>query len=290
MYQNLCGIDKDVADPKWSKILKLMVPERVKTMLWMVVHNRLLTNDLKSRMGLGHGMCSYCGNIAETMIHVLRDCPVAMEFWNNTLPIMNRGIFYMREAQQWIESNLNNTDVTHNQASWCNFWAMACYSLWSWRNKECHDEEFIRPAMAAQHVWKMMEEYTAVMRNITNIMKRDRVVHMIGWKPSKPLFISINIDGACKEQRQAGCGGIVRGDQGEWIGGYAKGVGRSSAFIAELWGVLEGLRYVRSLGFNKIELNIDSEVVVRVIKTGRSRNAVGSALTDQILKMMTLDW
>ncbi|GAU49779.1 hypothetical protein TSUD_141690 [Trifolium subterraneum] len=101
----------------------------------------------------------------------------------------------------------------------------------------------------------------------------------VGWKPSKPLFISINTDG-----------GIVRGDQGEWIGGYAKGVGSCSAFKAELWGVLEGLRYVRSLGFNKIELNIDSEVVVRVIKTGRSRNVAGSALTDQILKMMTLDW
>jgi hypothetical protein len=41
-----------------------------------------------------------------------------------------------------------------------------------------------------------------------------------------------------------GCGGIVCGSQGEWIGGFAKCVGSCSAFVAEVWEVLVGLRYV----------------------------------------------
>ncbi|MCI38977.1 ribonuclease H, partial [Trifolium medium] len=42
--------------------------------------------------------------------------------------------------------------------------------------------------------------------------------------------------GASKGMQLAGCGGVVRGSQGEWIGGYAKCVGMCNAFVAELWG------------------------------------------------------
>ncbi|MCI52232.1 hypothetical protein A2U01_0073476, partial [Trifolium medium] len=57
--------------------------------------------------------------------------------------------------------------------------------------------------------------------------------------------------------------------QGEWLGGFAKGVGTCSAFVAELWRVFEGLTYANIMRFMAIELNIDSVVVVHVIKTGR---------------------
>jgi ribonuclease HI len=91
----------------------------------------------------------------------------------------------------------------------------------------------------------------------------------IRWLSPKDNFVKLNTDGACKDQRVAGCSGIVCGSQGEWIGGFAKCVGSCSAFVAEVWEVLVGLRYVRSLGFNKVELNVDSKAVVRGIKTGR---------------------
>jgi ribonuclease HI len=290
MYQNLCGVRKEEADPNWSRIWKLSVPERVKTFMWLVLHNRILTNELKARMGLGHSMCTHCVNIEETVIHVLRDCAIAMEFWNNAIPVTNRGSFYMREAHQWIEGNLCNMIVRNSSMGWCNFWAMACYSLWMWRNKELHDENFVRPAIAVPLVWKKVEEYNAAMSNSEVIMDRDKVVRLISWKLPKSSFVSLNTDGASKDHQEAGCGGIVRGSQGEWIGGFSKSVGRCSAFIAELWGILEGLRYVKSMGFTKIELNIDSEAVVRVVQTGRSQSTAGGVLVEQISKMMSLDW
>jgi ribonuclease HI len=77
----------------------------------------------------------------------------------------------------------------------------------------------------------------------------------------KDNFVKLNPDGACKDQHVAGCGGIVRGSQGEWIGGFAKCLGSCSAFVAEIWGVLVGLHYARSLGFSKVELTVDSEAV-----------------------------
>jgi hypothetical protein len=39
-----------------------------------------------------------------------------------------------------------------------------------------------------------------------------------------------------------------------------------SAYIAELWGVLEGFKITRDCGYNHIELNIDSLVIVSNIR------------------------
>jgi len=40
-------------------------------------------------------------------------------------------------------------------------------------------------------------------------------------------------------------------------------LGKCSANVAELWGVLESLRLARRYGFNKVEVHVDSNVVVR---------------------------
>jgi ribonuclease HI len=67
-------------------------------------------------------------------------------------------------------------------------------------------------------------------------------------------------------------------------------VGLCNAFVAELWGVLEGLRYVRRMGFQKVELNVDSAAVVQVVKTGCIQSASGNSLARQIWRLMALDW
>ena len=45
-----------------------------------------------------------------------------------------------------------------------------------------------------------------------------------------------------------------------------KKVGCTSAFIAELWGVLQGLRIARDQGMKNILLQVDSEYVVKSIQ------------------------
>jgi ribonuclease HI len=115
-------------------------------------------------------------------------------------------------------------------------------------------------------------------------------VVFIGWSPPKPQFIKLNIDGAYKDSKVAGCGGVIRGCQGEWLGGFAKCVGLCSAFIAKLWGVVEGLRFAHCLGFKKVELNIDSEAVVRVVNNGTSSSVMGYSLLKRIRTLLAMDW
>ncbi|GAU34393.1 hypothetical protein TSUD_217330 [Trifolium subterraneum] len=113
---------------------------------------------------------------------------------------------------------------------------------------------------------------------------------MIGWKPPQNMFVKLDTNEAYKKNSVAGCGGFIRGSQGEWLGGFAKCVGLCSAFVAELWGVYEGLQHVYSMGFKKVELHIDSETVVHVLKKGNSTSSLGCSLLKQIWQLLEMDW
>ncbi|MCI68031.1 ribonuclease H protein, partial [Trifolium medium] len=62
-----------------------------------------------------------------------------------------------------------------------------------------------------------------------------------------------------------GSGDVIRGSAGEWLGGFSKFIGNGNVYVAELWGVLEGLKIVRRLNFRAVESHVDSVVVVLAI-------------------------
>jgi hypothetical protein len=65
---------------------------------------------------------------------------------------------------------------------------------------------------------------------------------MINWKPPSQGWVKLNTNGAYKEGNVARCGGVICCSNGVWRGGFAKNLGVCSAYVAKLWGVLEGFR------------------------------------------------
>jgi hypothetical protein len=45
------------------------VPEHIRSFIWLIMHIRLLTKSLKSKMGLCHSMCDLFGDKEETILH-----------------------------------------------------------------------------------------------------------------------------------------------------------------------------------------------------------------------------
>lgn len=47
-----------------------------------------------------------------------------------------------------------------------------------------------------------------------------------------------------------GCGGLLRGSDRNWLGGFSRSLGSCLAFVAELWGALQGLElaYILKVG------------------------------------------
>lgn len=80
----------------------------------------------------------------------------------------------------------------------------------------------------------------------------------------------MNSDGASKEASQsAGCGGVLREVDGQWVGGFAQNLGFTTAYMAERCGggegVFEGLKVAHLLGVQALEVQLDSLVVVKIL-------------------------
>lgn len=86
MFNELEGYNTEDIDGEWNKIWKASVPERCKTFMWLLKHNRLLTNLSKNKKGLGNAGCNLCGAACESSLHALRDCHECAKVWQSLVP------------------------------------------------------------------------------------------------------------------------------------------------------------------------------------------------------------
>ncbi|KAK2445081.1 Polynucleotidyl transferase, ribonuclease H superfamily protein [Trifolium repens] len=75
-----------------------------------------------------------------------------------------------------------------------------------------------------------------------------------------------------------------------WLGGFAKQIGYTNAYRAELWGAYEDLRWACTKGYVNVELRIDSLVVVRCLNGGEVRSVDGRKLIRRIKDLLLEDW
>ncbi|WJX20403.1 very-long-chain 3-oxoacyl-CoA synthase [Trifolium repens] len=75
----------------------------------------------------------------------------------------------------FIDEN-NNLEI-----AWRDFWALACHSIWKWRNKEKHEISFVRPTHPAQHVKMSALHYEMAVRMTSCVDKKPSQVVHIKW-------------------------------------------------------------------------------------------------------------
>lgn len=274
----------------WNKVWKLHVTERVRAFIWQITHGKLLTNAQKHQWGLGAPFCPHCPNELETILHALRDCSLAMTVWNQLVRPSDRGAFYLEDLEDWISSNLTKNLGSGSMLEWASLWGFTCHQLWQWRNKSVHVPSFRRSPWPWMYVSKCHKEYQHVIGvGAVGMGRASKLLH-ICWQPPQDGWIALHMNGASRSMLFAGCGGLLRGAHGEWLGGFSRNLGITSAYEAELWGVLEGLLLARRLGFQMVDLRIDSTCVVNGIQ-GKATGCVrGVVLVTHIRKLLDVNW
>lgn len=69
-----------------------------------------------------------------------------------------------------------------------------------------------------------------------------RTPHLLSWTPLPLNWIKINTDGSIMGNLgPAGCGGLLRDSQGQWIIGFIRNIGDTTALAVELWAIRHGL-------------------------------------------------
>jgi ribonuclease HI len=287
-YQLIANDLVDNVDKKWSQIWKLDVIERVRVFIWQLTHDRILTNARLARWNNGNPNCHSCIQFEETTLHVMRDCPIAVNIWRHLLPYKDIGYFFVVGFNDWISLNLDNKFGTAKDSSWSATWATTCHLLWQWRNKSIHDTEFISPRRPWSLVLDYVEEYKENKKTeAQSCNARCKQQVNISWQAPPMGWYALNTDGAAKiSDNKAGCGGIIRTNTGDWVEGFTKALGDTTAYMAELWGVFEGLILAKRRGVTKLDLRIDSEVIVKSLQVRKNGSIMGCTLMKKIYKVL----
>ncbi|MCI24657.1 ribonuclease H protein, partial [Trifolium medium] len=113
----------------------------------------------------------------------------------------------------------------------------------------------------------------------------------IRWSVPQPGWFALNTDGAAKiGEGKAGCGGVLRDEEGRWIEGFTKALGDTNAYIAELWGIFEGLCLAKRKRVTKLELRTDSQVIAQNLQLRTNGSAVGYAFMKKIWSLLDGHW
>jgi ribonuclease HI len=289
-YELIMDYDPCADENVWKTIWKLQVPERVRCFIWLLKHGRILTNYRKNKMKLGTPFCSFCGDIVETELHVLRDCPKCLNVWINVVEDNDRSLFFNTDFHQWITLNINGGIRGTNMDNWPSYWATSCHAIWGWRNREQHDDNFFRPSDTRLHLQKRVHDYSIAMKANNVMNSSSRTTRQVGWFPPCVGWVAVNTDGAKSMSHSSGCGGLVHGSMGEWLGGFAKGLGECSIEMAELWGAWEGLKLAWELGFKHVELRLDALHVVKMLTKEKPATTFGWNICNRIWATLERDW
>lgn len=200
-------------------------------------------------MQLGSASCHHYEEKIETTLHVLRYCLFALVIWINLVHQDRRRDFFNADLTDWIAMNVSRYCGKEEDLEWSFLWANTYHFLWTWRNKKSHDEEFVMPSWV--EVIKETRSYLNAASHQLTRATMNKVTLMIRWIPQDVGWTKLNTDGASnKECEIAVCGGLIRGADGMWQIGFSKSLGYCNAYIAELWGIYEGLRVARYNGLH----------------------------------------
>lgn len=81
-YKLLSSDTKKNSSPNYEWIWRLRLPERVRFFIWLLLQNKLNTNELRMKKGMcSSANCSACNDSLESAEHIFRSFPYALFSW-----------------------------------------------------------------------------------------------------------------------------------------------------------------------------------------------------------------
>lgn len=247
----------------WKLIWSTQTPEKIKYFLWLIGWERLPTRPLlRSRNIDVPNHCPFCPNEHESILHTLRDCPRAYEFWHmfkfeNSFQQKFNG----DNLISWIESNLKD-NTTFSNIPWCIWFPFCIWRIWVRRNKWVFEKKNIQ----IEKFWKdtewLVQEFYFMNHNpspstmLLNETSTDSVPEM-----------QVCVDASFSPDTLiAGLAGLCFNRNNQCIGGFVKQVLAQDATAAELKGIYEATAWTHNNRWTEATIFSDSRTAVEGIK------------------------
>ena len=113
----------------------------------------------------------------------------------------------------------------------------------------------------------------------------------IKWYPPDGGVVKLNIDVVCKGPFYlAAAGGVLKDSNGKWLSGFMFKIGNCTPVEAELWAILEGLKFVWDTSHRRLILESDSLTAILAIQGGHELVGNCHLLVHRIREMLSRGW
>ena len=111
----------------YERVWRVVAPERVRVLLWLVVNQVIMTDSERKRRHLcDSDICQICKGGTETILHVLRDCPAMSGIWDHIVPRRRQQTFFTMSLLEWMYTNLQQGLMAEG-SDWSTLFAMAVW-------------------------------------------------------------------------------------------------------------------------------------------------------------------
>ena len=126
-------------------------------------------------------------------------------------------------------------------------------------------------------------EFFAVgMRTKLNISK---TLIAVAWRKPPLGWTKLNIDGSALGcPGKASGGGLIRDHNRDWVTGFARSLGYTNSFLAELWALRDGLTLAKELNLNSLIVKLDAKSVVQFM----NNNSINMLMEPLLIDYRTL--
>jgi ribonuclease HI len=264
----------------WTGIWALDVPNAWKNFTWRCCHNLLPTKaNLVKKKIIMEPECPICNLVPETPLHILWECPSAVDVWGASQMIFQKACSMETDFFNLAE----NLFLRCKKEEFRVFVAIS-RKLWFRRNSMIHEGKFSHPN-------EVVREAMGAIDDLDRLHKKE-ATHLVECGPVSPKtwttplenWIKINCDAALDKNRGVfGMGIVVRNSDGRLLA--AKRVtrrGRVDPVVAEGMAFYYGVNLCKARGFQNVWLEGDSKLICDALNNKSSINSRYGHLIEDI--------
>ena len=176
--------------------------------------------------------------------------------WNQLEVNASNFDFWHYNLIDWLSLIARSNDKLHDTGlPWKVVFPFAIWNVWKSRITFIFNGKARSPKLVVDIVHQAKEYIHCVA---TPRLGKHRITRYIRWERPEQGWKKLNTNGACRGLHGlAGCGGLVRSADGQWVAGFSRRIRVTSSFAAKLWGLREGLQLCCNLNISYLEVEMD---------------------------------
>ncbi|XP_035541522.1 uncharacterized protein LOC118344586 [Juglans regia] len=264
------------------------LPKKISVMMWKALHNCLSVDDKIKNIGIPFvSKCNCCARgHMEDLNHVLCNGDFARQIWRlaaNQLGV-HMGVFltWKEQINFWFRRAGKSSQL---KIIFGILPSIVSWKIWDRRCK-ARFEDRVDSVQTVWHVIKIwIRQIISLVMRVSRISSHDvailqrldipvlpqkpKQVRVVRWFRPSQGWMKLNSDGSSLgNPGPAGAGGVIRDSFGNLQAAYSVFLGQGSNNFAELRSLLEGVRRCYQLGFRRVDIEVDSQLIVSWVTKG----------------------